>query len=88
MARRVTVHLYDGAAHLRSAAFEVFDGHLPVAGAGGLLHTFGAAELQWEDSCMVSAALDGLSRRRLAAGITAVRVLRPRSQQPGPPPPA
>ena len=82
MPRRVTVDLYDGAAHLQSAAFEVFDGRLPVAGGGGLLHTFGVEELLWEDSCVVAAeaGLDGLSRRRMAAGITTVRVLLPRRQ--------
>ena len=84
MARRVTVQYYDGAALQRSAVFEAFDGRLPVAGAGGLLLAFGAEELMWEDSCFISAALDGLSRRRLAEGIEAVKVFRQRAPAPGP----
>lgn len=52
MGRLVTVEFYSRAVQQRSAVFEAFDGCLPVAGRGGMLHAFGVADLVWEDSCM------------------------------------
>ena len=88
MARRVNGQCCDsesGALQL-SEVFELFDGRLPVTGAGGLLHIFGAESLRWEDSCLVSAGLDGLSRRKLPDGATSVRLLLQRVKPPGPEP--
>ena len=89
MAQRVTVQCCDSESGVLqlSEVFELFDGRLPVMGAGGLQEVFGTdSSLRWEDSCLVSVGLDGLSRRKLPDGATSVRLLLQRVKPPGPEP--
>lgn len=77
---------YDGSVLHQSAVFELFDARLPVAGTGGLLTVFGGETFLWEDSCMVSADLEGLSRRQVPQGVNVIRIFRQTpQQQTGPP---